>query len=192
MTNSSNNNSVHNEIPPPLGFDEFQTLSSTKQNIELFKILSAIAEEIEVLRRSTEQRFQALESLVQPNKANIYGLLPTSVVQANGSKSRSDCSSQFRKNSDDLVESSSIPGAGGIANGNGSGNTTRPASWPKDPNRQESRDVEFLLARNAVEDRPVLLNVGGKKFEVSHGIHFNFLCFIETCVFQRTSKISDF
>ena len=53
-----------NEIPPPLGFDDFQTLSSTKQNIELFKILSAIAEEIEVLRQSTEQRFQALETLI--------------------------------------------------------------------------------------------------------------------------------
>ena len=44
--------------------DDFQTLSSTKQNIELFKILSAIAEEIEVLRQSTEQRFQALETLI--------------------------------------------------------------------------------------------------------------------------------
>ena len=54
----------NNDIPPPLGFDDFQTLSSTKQNIELFKILSAIAEEIEVLRQSTEQRFQALETLI--------------------------------------------------------------------------------------------------------------------------------
>ena len=30
----------------------------------MFKILSAIAEEIEVLRQSTEQRFQALETLI--------------------------------------------------------------------------------------------------------------------------------
>ena len=45
MSESGDHNS--NGIPPPRAFDEFQTLSSTKQNIELFKILSAIAEEIE-------------------------------------------------------------------------------------------------------------------------------------------------
>ena len=58
-------------IPPAKGFDEFQTLSSTKQNIELFKILSAIAEEIEGLRQSTERRFHLIESLVQQNGKEI-------------------------------------------------------------------------------------------------------------------------
>ena len=73
------------DIPPPRGFDEFQTLSSTKQNIELFKILSAIAEEIEVLRQSTERRFNLIESLVtqQQTKQNFYGLIPTGYSSAN-------------------------------------------------------------------------------------------------------------
>ena len=72
------------DIPPPRGFDEFQTLSSTKQNIELFKILSAIAEEIEVLRQSTERRFNLIESLVtqQQTKQNFYGLIPTGYSSA--------------------------------------------------------------------------------------------------------------
>ena len=38
------NGGPNDAIPPPLGFDEFQTLSSTKQNIELFKILNAIGQ----------------------------------------------------------------------------------------------------------------------------------------------------
>ena len=62
---------VNANIPPAKGFDEFQTLSSTKQNIELFKILSAIAEEIEGLRQSTERRFHLIESLVQQNGKEI-------------------------------------------------------------------------------------------------------------------------
>ena len=98
---------------------------------ELFKILTAIAEEIEILRQSTEQRFQALETLVQHNKNNIYGaLIPTATAAAaaasappvssssvaNG-KARSDCSSQLRGSSDQEVESA----------------PTRPASWPRGP-----------------------------------------------------------
>ena len=63
---------VNANIPPAKGFDEFQTLSSTKQNIELFKILSAIAEEIEGLRQSTERRFHLIESLVQQNGKKKY------------------------------------------------------------------------------------------------------------------------
>ena len=147
----------NSEIPPPLGFEEFQTLSSTKQNIELFKILSAIADEIEVLRKSTEQRICALESIIS-NK-NIYGLIPS---VPNG-KSRSDSSSTQLVQRDESGENGS------------SGTTTRPASWPKEPHRSESRDVELMIARNAAEDRPVLLNIGGKRFEVR--IHFHDFCF---------------
>ena len=44
--------------------DNFQTLTSTKQNVELFKILTAIALEIDGLQKSTEKRFSLLESLV--------------------------------------------------------------------------------------------------------------------------------
>ena len=44
--------------------DKFQTLTSTKQNIELFKILTAIAIEIDGLQKSTEKRFSLLETLV--------------------------------------------------------------------------------------------------------------------------------
>ena len=44
--------------------DSFTTLTSTKQNIELFKILTAIAVEIDSLQKSTEKRFSALENLV--------------------------------------------------------------------------------------------------------------------------------
>ena len=45
------------------GLEDFRTLSSTKQNVELFKILSAIAGEIENLKRSTERRFVNLETI---------------------------------------------------------------------------------------------------------------------------------
>jgi hypothetical protein len=97
--------------------------------------LSAIAEEIEEFKSSTEQRFQALETLIQHNKNDIYGaLLPPSKFVGNGTgngeivtgngeivtgngKSRSDCSSQLRGSSDQEVELA----------------PTRPASWPRDP-----------------------------------------------------------
>ena len=148
------NGGPNDAIPPPLGFDEFQTLSSTKQNIELFKILNAIAEEIEVLRQSTEQRMSALETLLQYNKQNLYGLLPT--VNNREKVSRSDTSSSQLRNGD----SESAAGNGS------SGTTTRPASWPKENREDSSRDVDLMLARNLAEDRPVWLNVGGKRFEV--------------------------
>ncbi len=149
MTSTHQNDPNGNQIPPALGFDEFQTLSSTKQNIELFKILSAIADEIEVLRKSTEQRFSLLESVLQQNKQSIYGqIIPSHAT--NGKTSRCD--------NNDSVES--------VGN---SGTTTRPASWPREPNRNErgdSKDMDLLIAKNAAEDRPVILNVGGKKYEV--------------------------
>ena len=44
--------------------DSFTTLTSTKQNIELFKILTAIAVEIDSLQKSTDKRFSVLEGLV--------------------------------------------------------------------------------------------------------------------------------
>ena len=53
--------SRNNSISP---LDTFTTLSSTKQNIELFKILTAIAVEIDSLQKSTEKRFSVLEGLV--------------------------------------------------------------------------------------------------------------------------------
>jgi hypothetical protein len=140
-------------IPPPRGFEEFQTLSSTKQNIELFKILSAIADEIEGLRVSTERRFSLLETLVQPNKQNFYGIMPKA------SRSETSNSSSHQKGVDAEVES-------GAGNGS-SGTTTRPASWPRDPPRQDSSDINLMIARNNAEDRPVLLNIGGRRYEVS-------------------------
>ena len=129
----------------PLGFDEFQTLSSTKQNIELFKILNAIAEEIEVLRQSTEHRFSALETMLQYNKGYL-GLLP---VQDKNSGKKEESSVDSRNNP--------------AGSDRSSGTTTRPASWPKD---QREDSVDLMLAKNLAEDRPVWLNVGGKKFEV--------------------------
>ena len=138
---------IPHDIPPPLGFDEFQTLSSTKQNIELFKILNAIAEEIEVLRQSTEHRFSALETMLQYNKANLYGLLPISADKSGKSRELKDESE--RHNGSDRS----------------SGTTTRPASWPKD-NRDET-EVDLMVARNLSEDRPVRLNIGGTIFEVN-------------------------
>ena len=129
----------------PLGFDEFQTLSSTKQNIELFKILNAIAEEIEVLRQSTEHRFSALETMLQYNKGYL-GLLP---IQDKNSGKKEESSVDSRNNP--------------AGSDRSSGTTTRPASWPKD---QREDSVDLMLAKNLAEDRPVWLNVGGKKFEV--------------------------
>ena len=52
------------EMSKQNGLDNFQTLSSTKQNVELFKILTAIAVEIDCLQKSTEKRFSLIESLV--------------------------------------------------------------------------------------------------------------------------------
>ena len=61
-----------------------------------------------------------------------------------------------------------------------SGTTTRPASWPKDPpNNPENNNIEMMIAQNASSDRPVLLNVGGKKFEVSTYKHHLFSTYTE-------------
>ena len=49
------------------GLAEFRTLSSTKQNVEIFKILSGISAEIENLKSSTARRFSMLEELVNPS-----------------------------------------------------------------------------------------------------------------------------
>ena len=144
---------IPHDIPPPLGFDEFQTLSSTKQNIELFKILNAIAEEIEVLRQSTEHRFSALETMLQYNKANLYGLLPVSATDKSV-KSR------------DLKEESAESRHRSNGSDRSSGTTTRPASWPKD-NRDNEESMDLLLAKNLSQDRLVRLNIGGTIFEVS-------------------------
>ena len=84
---------VNANIPPAKGFDEFQTLSSTKQNIELFKILSAIAEEIEGLRQSTERRFHLIESLVQQNGKEKYIYILSSLFRnIEGVCSQTECS----------------------------------------------------------------------------------------------------
>ena len=49
---------------------------------------------------------------------------------------------------------------------NNSGSSTRPASWPRDPPNPDSTEMEMMIAQNATRD-PVLLNVGGTRFEVS-------------------------
>ncbi len=50
--------------------EDFRTLSSTKQNVELFKILTAISVEIRALQESTERRFSALEGAVKKQLKN--------------------------------------------------------------------------------------------------------------------------
>ena len=168
-------------IPPPRGFDEFQTLSSTKQNIELFKILSAIAEEIESLRQSTEKRFSLIENLVASQQSGgssvrkgFYGLIPSPNV-SNG---------QPRTNkSDTLIQ------ARGQSKSPESGSVTRPASWPTDPQGvgseepHSTRDLEQLIAQNAQADKDVTLNVGGHRFIVSVSCLFTKFLFIYMFVY---------
>ena len=60
---SSSGSGPHNPKAPAAALEDFRTLSSTKQNVELFKILSAIAGEIENLKKATERRFVNLESI---------------------------------------------------------------------------------------------------------------------------------
>ena len=74
--------------------EDFRVLTSTKQNVELFKILSAIAAEIEALKVSTERRFSALEGLVgQQAAANAAQAGPppaSTAVRAGSAGNRSD------------------------------------------------------------------------------------------------------
>ena len=61
------------------GLEDFRTLSSTKQNVELFKILSAIAGEIENLKRSTERRFVNLETIGEGRKLCRVAILSVGI-----------------------------------------------------------------------------------------------------------------
>ena len=74
--------------------DNFQTLSSTKQNIELFKILTAIAVEIDGLQRSTEKRFSILETLVVKNQEQQDVSSPHNNRIGNGKPYQSNSSSR--------------------------------------------------------------------------------------------------
>ena len=167
-------------IPPPRGFDEFQTLSSTKQNIELFKILSAIAEEIESLRQSTEKRFSLIENLVASQQSGntvrkgFYGLIPSpNVSNGHPRNHKSDTYIQNRGQSKSPDQSGSV---------------TRPASWPTDPQGggseelQTTRDLEQIIAQNAQADKDVTLNVGGYRFVVSVSCLFTAIIHLQVCL----------
>ena len=175
--------------------DEFQTLTSTKQNVELFKILTAIAMEIDQLQQSTERRFSMLENLVfrvqegnkkttPPPQGTVRGLTnngagrnSTSSNSPKGIQSRREEEDSFKDCHDLFVTGDSINYA------SVSPKRLQPPyhSWPgvavaagkmiaseKGGSRRpfNDKEMDMLLKRNKALDMPVTLNVGGTKYEV--------------------------
>ena len=59
-------------LPNVKGYEEFTVLSSTKQNIELYKLLRAISKEIQTLKTSVETRMSDLEMMIADAKDYMF------------------------------------------------------------------------------------------------------------------------
>lgn len=164
--------------------EEFKGLSSTKQNVELFKILSAIASEIENLRMSTEKRFLALEQVVQRQQGS------SSVTTVGGSSSRSSGANgiphqwdrikanraynQYKNMAGPMVkqrrDSKASKADSSLINQElaeeaesslGSLGDQRSPSWPR------LTELEYLREKKRADEQLVILNVGGVRFEAT-------------------------
>ena len=156
-------------------FDEFLILSSTKQNIELYKILRTINSEIQSLKTSMDNRMSDLESLIATATAkddSSSGLNQILSVLPKNSTPDHDKSLKLYSNQvtiggqDDSLEDTSP-----MLNGHQF--VGKP--WPMPPSvggngssggKENESKMELQLLRNRESDRPVILNVGGKKYEV--------------------------
>jgi len=77
------------KLPQVKGYEEFLILSSTKQNVELYKILRAISNEIQSLKVSVETRLSDLETLItdDASKDDVTGHHIVGVIPKNPDKS---------------------------------------------------------------------------------------------------------
>ena len=77
------------KLPQVKGYEEFLILSSTKQNVELYKILRAISNEIQSLKVSVETRLSDLETLItdDASKDDVTGHHIVGVIPKNLDKS---------------------------------------------------------------------------------------------------------
>ena len=142
MSSEAEDGSRHSRESPVL-LNEFQTMPNGRQNVELFKILTAISLEIEQLQRSTEKRFSALESLVNRIQQDGKRASPTT-----------DGSEQSTTTLDNNHFTSS---------------PAKSLLWPsasKVVDSDRTKDCDLALQKNKAHNTPVILNVGGTKYEV--------------------------
>ena len=157
-------------------YEEFLILSSTKQNIELYKILRTINSEIQSLKTSVDNRMSDLESLIAnatTNNDSISGLHQIlSVAPKNSSSPQHDKTLKLYTNEVTLGgQDDSLEDTSPMLNGNRF--VGKPWPMPPPGGGKENETMELHLMRNRNSDRLVILNVGGKKYEVRNLNNFN-------------------
>ncbi|XP_023321006.1 potassium voltage-gated channel protein Shab [Eurytemora carolleeae] len=122
--------------------DKFNALSDKDQNLQLFKILTAIATEIDLLKQNVEKRFTVLETIINQ-------------------QSRVD-SAAVRRWQEAKPMTKGYPQNGGYRNDQQPSETdaSRPSSWPTQK-KLEQFDTE------QIPEAPVIINVGGIRFYVT-------------------------
>lgn len=152
-------------LPVVKSYEEFIILSSTKQNIELYKFLRAISREIQNLKTSVETRMNDIEMMIAKDDADANATKVLSVAPKNDSPTKSTLHADATlagpddsfddnatlRNVVKLWQSTTLSSHAG--NGGHGGDDV-----------DESADSQLMKNRDM--DRPVTLNVGGKKFEV--------------------------
>eukprot|EP00090_Calanus_glacialis_P008953 TRINITY_DN17274_c0_g1_i1.p1 TRINITY_DN17274_c0_g1~~TRINITY_DN17274_c0_g1_i1.p1 ORF type:complete len:566 (-),score=77.28 TRINITY_DN17274_c0_g1_i1:155-1852(-) len=124
--------------------EKFTALSEKDQNLQLLRILTAIATEIDSLKQNVEKRFTILESLVQENPRGTSGGQPR--LENGRANHSAKPNGQVARH--DKEETDEGPGS-------------RPSSWP---NKSGGSDRPQT---HTADDKPVVINVGGIRFFVS-------------------------
>ena len=162
-------------LPTVKGYEEFTVLSSTKQNIELYKLLRAISKEIQSLKTSVETRMSDLEMMIADAKDDVNVHRPIlSVVPKKESPTKSTlqvyANDATQSGTDDSFDEHATlrnvakfwPTAALTLNGGGGGG----GGGGKGVDDGGDETLDLLLLKNKDMDRIVILNVGGKRYEV--------------------------
>ena len=172
---------AHNRTPEVL-----QGLNSTKQNMELFKLLTAISLEIHQLQQTTESRLSKLETMMATmNRDDASANNPNNLNESSGSNAPTlhSTSNLLGQSKGELIANSMIANwqlasseaaaAGGGGSGNSNGDNRRDNS--ADTNRSSSNvnevnthrpDIDVMLQKNKALNMPVNLKIGGSTYEV--------------------------
>ena len=153
-------------------YEDFLILSSTKQNIELYKILRTINSEIQTLKTSMDNRMSDLESLIAnattAKDDSISGLHQIlSVAPKNPAPEPEKTLKLYTNEVTPGVQDDSQEDTSPMLNGHRF--VGRPWPMPPPGGGKDTESIEAQLVKNRNSDRPVILNVGGKKYEVRNG-----------------------
>ena len=158
-------------LPNVKGYEEFTVLSSTKQNIELYKLLRAISKEIQTLKTSVETRMSDLEMMIADAKddVNVHRQI-LSVVPKQESPTKSTLPafandptlSGSEDTFDERAKLRSVARFWQTAE-----LTSNGGNGGKGDDDGVEESVDLLLLKNKDMERIVILNVGGKRYEVA-------------------------